>query len=129
MWTAIACFYWSLLLSLWALITAAHQLSVLGALHDALSTQPAQNRVVATVILGFAPKGRIAHSSMNPLSTCKEELLRRFKVCIWQLPLMASIYAWIWLLVGLTIYACAALFREPLSSDNSKVHYRARLHL
>lgn len=101
--------YFSLLLSLWSLITGAQQKSVIHAVPIA-HRDPAQNRQTANFILRRPPTRRGSRRTFAELNM----------LYVWQCPLMLMSYGWAFLLLGITMHVCSPLI-ERSGPDPRKV--------
>ena len=103
-WLATAMIYFSLLLSLWSLITAAQQKSVIHALPTS-HRDPSQFRKTAQIIL--------RRPNSNPrIDTSRRTFAEWNMLYVWQCPLMLMSYGWAFLLLGLTMHVCSPLIKK-----------------
>jgi hypothetical protein len=105
-WLARSLFYFSLSLSLWALITAAQQASIV----HTLTVEGDDAEIDRTVQIILRRKKGAGH------------VAKRFAelnmLYVWQCPLMLMAYGWALLLVALTLHVCSPLIHND--QDNAR---------
>lgn len=110
-WLATALFYFSLSLSLWAVILSTQQKSVTRTL-SVYQDDAAQLRLKVQVILRI-PDGRARAGKGRSFAELN-------MLYVWQCPLMLMSYGWATLLLGLTLHVCSPLIRYS-GHDKRKV--------
>ena len=108
-WLATALFYFSLSLSLWAVILSTQQKSVTRTL-SVYQDDAAQLRLKAQVILRI-PDGRARAGKARTFAELN-------MLYVWQCPLMLMSYGWATLLLGLTLHVCSPLI--PYSGHDKR---------
>jgi len=108
-WLARALFYFSLSLSLWAVIASAQQFSVIHAFPPGTDHQD-----TARVIL--------RRSVNRTVSLTRRSFAELNMLYVWQVPLMQISYAWGALLVALTLHVCSPLIQHD-QEDGRKVRH------
>lgn len=111
-WLATAFLYWSLSLSLWAVIVTAQQKSVTRTLIVFREDSPEQLRLKLRVIL------RIPDIDLwKPQKSRRKTFAELNMLYVWQCPLMLMSYGWMTLLLGITLHVCTPLIdgagRDP----------------
>lgn len=103
-WLARALFFFSLSLSLWAVVTAAQQASIVRTLQVT-----GHERQTASVILRRRQKGSGGGGSGRSFAELN-------MLYVWQCSLMLMAYGWATLLVALTLHVCSPLIRHDADS-------------
>ena len=125
-WLAQALFYSSLSLSVWAVIIASQQTTLLNAIRPTDKLQLEEVYSTAQIILRFKTdpddiEGYASAYYRGPEALGKKGWTARNIIYVWQCPLMLMSWAWGTLLVGLTLHVCAPLIAGDATWDEVRI--------
>ena len=125
-WLAQALFYSSLSLSVWAVITASQQTTLINALRPTDKLQLEEVYSTAQIILRFRTdlddiEGYASSYYRGPESLGRKGWTAMNILYVWQSPLMLMSWAWFSLLVGLTLHVCSPLIAGNASRDEVRI--------